>query len=160
MKKTILAFCLLLLGVLACGSSNTGVAIPTAEGSSATSAPPQQQTFAVGDLVQVQDHTIMLNSATIDSTSLMKASFSLENKGTETLTVSSLLSFEVKDNEGSKLEQDYMSCGRSSFDGSVLPGDKLTWTWSNGTWRLCNPISKMPIRAPVRWAIGIYSAWL
>lgn len=125
MKKTILAFCILLLGVLACGSSNTGVAVPTAADSSATSAPPQQQTFAVGDLVQVQDHTIMLNSATIDSTSLMKASFSLENKGTETLTVSSLLSFEVKDNEGSKLEQDYMSCGRSSFDGSVLPGDKL-----------------------------------
>ena len=125
MKKTILAFCILLLGVLACGSSNTGVAIPTAEGSSATSAPPQQTTFAIGELVQVQDHTIMLNSATIDSTSLMKVNFSLENKGTETLTVSSLLSFEVKDNEGSKLESDYMSCGSSTFDGSVLPGDKL-----------------------------------
>ena len=124
MKKTALAFCILLLGVLACGSSNTGVAVPTAAGNSATSAPPQQTTFAVGELVQVQDHTILLNSANIDSTGLLKANFSLENKGAETLNMSSLLSLEAKDNEGTKLEGEYISCG-TSFDGSVLPGDKL-----------------------------------
>jgi hypothetical protein len=134
MKHSIaIAFSLLVLAALACGSStdNTGVSVPTskpaAAGSTAVAStpvpPPTQKTFAVGELVQVKDHTIMLNSAAIDSTGLLKANFSLENKGTESLAVSSLMSFEAKDNDGSKLEQDY-TCG-SSFDGSVLAGDKL-----------------------------------
>jgi D-alanyl-D-alanine carboxypeptidase len=89
-----------------------------------TSAPAQATTYNVGDVVQVKDQTIVMNSAEI-SNGILKANFTVENTGATNLTVSSVLSFTVKDNDGTKLEQDIFDCGGSGLDGDVLVGDKL-----------------------------------
>ncbi len=46
---------------LACGSSNTGVQVGTAGPGAATSAPAQVQTYHPGDIVQINQQTIVLN---------------------------------------------------------------------------------------------------
>ena len=129
----LVALVMLGLAMLACGSDNTGTKVgTTSPGSSTPSA--KVQTYAVGDVVQAQDHTIVLNTANIQG-SILKANFTIENKGSKDLNVSSLLSFTAKDSEGSKLEMEIMDCGPSSLDGTVLPGDKLKGTvcWSGAT---------------------------
>ena len=90
---------------------------------SATAAPVQVQLYKVSDVVQVKDHTITLNSATIQA-DILKANFTIENKGKDEIAVSSLLSFDAKDTEGTKLESSIFDCG-SSLDGKILAGDKL-----------------------------------
>jgi hypothetical protein len=125
----------LVLAALACGTSNTGSAVSTAApgAQAATSAPAQVQTYNVGDVVAVQDHTITLNSATIQGGKLT-ANFTIENKGTADLDVSSMLSFSAKDNDGTKLEADY-TC--ADLNGKILAGDKLKgnicWTVTTAT---------------------------
>jgi len=122
----------LIIATLACGSSNTGEKVGEG-GTSPTSAPPKVEVYKVGDIIQMEDHTIVLNSAIFQGSTL-KTNFSLKNTGAEEIAVSSLMSFEAKDSEGTKLEQDIFDCG-SSFDGTVLPGDKLKGNicWSGAT---------------------------
>ncbi len=119
-----IAIAVLGLSSLACGSSssNEGTLIGT-QAPVATSAPPQVKIYNVGDVIQAKDHTIVLNSAEITGDKL-KANFTIENKGSSDLGVSSMLSFSAKDSEGTKLEPDIFDCG-SSLDGKILPGDKL-----------------------------------
>jgi hypothetical protein len=122
----------LVLSTLACGSSSTGSKVGET-GSQSTTAPAQVQTFKVGDLVAVGQHTIVLNSATVNG-NVLKANFTIENKGTDDMAVSSLLSFTAKDSEGTKLETSIMDCG-SDLGGKVLPGDKTKGDvcWSGAT---------------------------
>jgi hypothetical protein len=124
----ILALAVLALASLACGSSNTGAkigtSIPSAAPEGTPSTAPKVETYKPGDIVQIADHTIILNTAAVQAGQL-KASFTIENKGAEDLAVSSLLSFTAKDSEGSKLELAFMDCGASSLDGKILPADKL-----------------------------------
>jgi len=87
-----------------------------------TPTQPAITTYALGDIVQLQDHTISLNAFEITN-NILKANFTIENLGTEPLAISSILSFDIKDGEGTKMEQDIFNCG-SAVDGSVLPGDK------------------------------------
>lgn len=130
------AFVALVISVLACGGDNTGEKVDEVD-AGPTSAPPTLQTYGVGDVIQVGDHTIVLNSAGISGDTL-KANFTIENKGAEDITVSSMLSFEAKDSEGTKLDQEIFDCG-SALDGSVLAGDKLKGDicWSGATTPSC-----------------------
>lgn len=97
--------------------------LPAAAEVPAPKAISTTNTFAVGDVVQLPDQTITLNSVEIVN-NLLKANFTVENIGAEDVNVSSLMSFNAKAPDGTKLEQEIFSCG-TSMDGSVLPGDKL-----------------------------------
>ena len=119
------------LFVIACMCSSTPSAQPVVVGQNTTSAPASApttapaKTYAVGDVIQVGNSTITLNSATIDSAGVLHTNFTIENKGTENLAVSSIIGFDVKDSEGQKLEQEIMNCESGGLDGTVIPGDKL-----------------------------------
>lgn len=82
---------------------------------------PAYEVYSVGDVIQVEDHTIVLNSADIQH-AIITANFTVENLGTEEMTISSLLCFSAKGSDGTKLGIDFCSSG---LDGTVLPGDKL-----------------------------------
>jgi hypothetical protein len=118
----LIGLAVLIIVSLACGSSNTGVQVGVTT-TNPTSAPPQVVTHKIGDIIQVGDSTIVMNSAGIQSNKL-SANFTIENKGTSDMNVSSMLSFSAKDSEGTKLTQNIFDCG-TGLDGKVLPGDKL-----------------------------------
>lgn len=130
----ILIVATLVFGSLACGSSsNTGTKIGETGGQqsgsagqepAATKAPAQVQVYKVGDVIELNDHTIVLNSAEVKG-NILHANFTIENKGSSDLAVSSIISFSAKDNEGTKLEQNIMDCGSAMLDGKVLPSDKV-----------------------------------
>ena len=122
-KALLLAVAVLIVLVLACGSDNTGEKVATSAPGAATEAPPKLETYSIGDVIQVEDHTIVLNSVEM-SGGRLKANFTIENKGSEDERVSSLMSFEAKNDEGEKLEQDIFDCS-PDLGGTVLPGDKL-----------------------------------
>jgi hypothetical protein len=83
----------------------------------------KQQTFKAGDIVEVSDHMITLNTLT-NQGGMLKANFTIENNGAEDVNVSSLISFAARNPDGTALSQNLFDCG-SSLDGSVIPGDKL-----------------------------------
>ncbi|MCP4138996.1 MAG: DUF4352 domain-containing protein [Chloroflexi bacterium] len=135
----ILAIGALLLASLACGATNEGTVItPSAqeiekEGAPAeeTEAEPVEQEskpafeiYEVGDLIEIKEHTIRLNSIEYQG-SVLVANFTVENHGSSDMSLSSLMSFSAKKDDGTLLEQEYFDCGTSGLDGSVLPGDKL-----------------------------------
>ncbi len=113
---------ILLIAALACGSDNTGVKVDEQE-SSATEPPVALETFSTGDVIEVEDHTIVLNSVSLTA-DVLKANFTVENIGTSEINVSSLLSFSARDDDGAKLEIEIFDCS-PGLDGSVLVGDKL-----------------------------------
>jgi Uri superfamily endonuclease len=142
-----IAFIVLLLASLACGSSNQGTVITPAaqENVQEESSPAGESTieeaedeepvvekdtqpaidvYQVGDLVEIKEHTIRLNSVEYQG-SMLVANITIENHGSSDLIVSSMLSFSAKKDDGTKLDQEYFDCGSSGLDGSVLPGDKL-----------------------------------
>jgi len=119
-----MALALLVIVTLACGSSNQGKKVAETGGKEETAAPPKVEIYKVGDVVQVNDHTIVLNSVDAQS-GILKANFTIDNKGSSDLNVSSLLAFSAKGDDGSKLELEIMNCGSSRLDGKVLPSDKL-----------------------------------
>jgi len=115
---------------LACGSSNSGskvgeVAQPiqAEDTKDDESSSTKFSTYSVGDVVAVEDQTIVLNSFSINGNKL-QANFTIENMGDKDLNISSLLSFSARDSEGTELEIDIMSCG-GKLDGGILPGDKM-----------------------------------
>lgn len=79
--------------------------------------------FAVGDVVQVKEHTIVLNALTWKG-DVLQANFTIENQGNAEVLVSSMASFYARARDGSTLEQNIFDCG-NALDGKVLPGDKL-----------------------------------
>jgi hypothetical protein len=134
MKRITLFLVLLVLAALACGSpDNSGVtavprdtAVPAEEGEVEAPEPTAAiETFGVGETVEVGDHIVTMNSLDVTGNKIT-ANFTIENKGSTDLNISSILSFEARDANGSGLEQDIFDCGTSSMDGSILPGDKLT----------------------------------
>jgi hypothetical protein len=137
-----LAILVLLLASLACGDSNEGTVVTPAaqeveptQVSATDEAEPEEpeqeeeskpdfEVFEVGDLIEVQEHTVRLNSVEYQGTMLV-ANFTFENHSSSDLNVSSMLSFSAKKGDGTLLEQEIFDCGTSGLDGSVLPGDKL-----------------------------------
>jgi hypothetical protein len=82
------------------------------------------KTYKVGEVVEVNNHKITLNSAAV-ANNILKANFTIENNGTEDMAVSSMLSFSAKSSDGTKLDQEIMSCSSAQVDGKVLPNDKV-----------------------------------
>lgn len=134
LNHVILAIAVLLIASLACSSSNEGTVItPVVQENEQVTVPetesekesqPAFEVFDVGDLIEVKEHTIRLNSVEYQG-SLLVANFTLENQGSSDLNVSSILSFSAKREDGTLLDQEYFDCGTSGLDGSVLPSDKL-----------------------------------
>lgn len=125
-SRLLMVLVVLVAVALACAGSddgNSGEVVGNAT-QVPTSPPAQAQTHAVGEIIQVQDHMIVLNSYEFQD-NLLKANFTIENRGSEEITISSLLSFSARDNQGTQLEIEIFDCGTSSLDGSVLPGDLL-----------------------------------
>lgn len=135
---TCVAILILALAALACGSSQGGTKVEE-KGTSPTATAVTVQTYKIGDVIQVKDHTITLNSVDF-SGNVLKANFTVENKGSSDLAVSSAMSFNAKDTEGTKLEQEIFECS-PLLDGKVLPGDKskgnICWKGAvNGPFRI------------------------
>lgn len=105
--------------IAAGGSMSVDVPIASGEEAAGTSV----ETFNIGDVVQLEDHTIVLNSAEITN-NILKANFTVQNQGTDEIIISSMLSFSAKAPDGTKLEQEIFDCP-SPIDGSVLAGDLL-----------------------------------
>jgi hypothetical protein len=80
-------------------------------------------TYAAGDIVKINDSSIVLNTAEIKN-NLLKANFTITNGGSENVNISSLISFDAKAPDGTVLEQEYFDCG-TALDGTIIPGDKL-----------------------------------
>ena len=119
-----LSLLVLVLGISACGTSNTGQKV-----ADSTSVPPASATqvitqiYKIGDVIAVNDHQFTMTGATY-SNGILRANFLVENKGTKDVNLSSLLSFSAKDDSGTKLDQALLDCG-NSLDGKVVAGDKL-----------------------------------
>jgi len=131
MKRTPIYIAFFVLFALAClCSSQSPSATPQKVGDNTTvpnaaSTAPAIQVYKIGDVIQVGASTVALNSASIDASNILHANFTIENKGSKELNVSSILLFEAKGNDGTKLEQEIIDCESGSLDGTVLPGDKL-----------------------------------
>jgi hypothetical protein len=126
--QVLLPIAVIMLVTIACGTSaNTGQKVgeveTVTESAAAVEATPSKSVFTVGDIVGLNDHTIAVNSVEY-TTGLVKVNLTVENTGTSDLTVSSIMSFSAKSDDGTKLESEIFDCG-TSLDGSVLPGDKL-----------------------------------
>lgn len=124
-SRLLVAMTALIISALACAESdggNSGEVVGSAT-QAPMGAPAQSQIHTVGEIIQVQDHTIVLNSYEYQG-DLLKANFTIQNNGSEEITVSSLLSFSARDSQGTRLELEIFDCG-DSLDGSVLPGDLL-----------------------------------
>jgi hypothetical protein len=120
--KTLLASSLVLLAVLACGQSNSGVQVGQQPAS--TSVPPTTVIYHVGDVIQLSGHTIVLNSARITG-GIVETNFTVENTGSQDVNVSSVVNFNARLPDGTNLEQELFNCPAGHLDGKVLPGDKL-----------------------------------
>lgn len=132
----LIAFVVLFVSSLACGSpdvtpsviSTSPATAPAVVISSFTPEPLPSPTakptsYNIGDVIQLSDRTIVLNSTVIEN-NILKANFTVENTGIESISNSSIASFSVKDADGVKMEQEFFDCG-TSFDGNVIVGDKL-----------------------------------
>lgn len=113
-----------------CGQSNS---VKTSQSQPATNVQPQTAltpasaksgSHTVGEVVQGDGFTVVLNDAQFTG-SILKANFTIENKGTKEMHLSELLNFEAKNGEGSKLKQEIIGCSSSKASGAVLPSDKL-----------------------------------
>lgn len=127
MKRLLIAVLVLVLAALACnGGDSSGEKVGEVQSVDITEQekkPPQVEKFHVGDIIKVEDHTIILNSTEF-SGNMFIANFTVENFGSEELTVSSFLRFTARDGEGTRLDQAIFDCP-TALDGTVHPGDKI-----------------------------------
>jgi hypothetical protein len=111
MRKLLLVVAVLVLAALACIG-----------GDSSEENKPQLKKSHIGDIIQVEDSTIILNSTEFSNDTLT-ANITIENGGSEELFVSGLLHFDAIDGEGTKLvHRDYCP---TPFVERVQPGDKF-----------------------------------
>ena len=118
----LLAILALVLASLACGGDNTGEKVGEA-GEEPASAPPKVETYNVGDIVKTSDQTIVLNNYEFQGNRII-ANFTIENLGTDDATISTMLDFTARDQDGSDLELDIFDCS-PDLGGTLLPGDKM-----------------------------------
>lgn len=116
--KRFLLCCVLLGAFFQCCPSNVGQKVGVKEPEEAATP----TIYKVGDVVQVKDHTITLNSADA-SGGVLTANFTVENVGNKEIIMSSLMDFSARGPDGSKLG--IAICDGPQLDGKVLPGDKL-----------------------------------
>ena len=127
MPKALLACALLLAASLACGSSNAAVLIGTQTPNplaAPTSASLPSTIYRVGEMIQFSGHTIVMNQAQL-SGGVLQTNITVENTGSQDVNVSSILQFDARLLDGTKLVQELFNCPAGRMDGKVLPGDKL-----------------------------------
>lgn len=105
------------------GSGTVVWDIPQAASSQVLLNADELKSFAVGDVVEINDHTISLVEVSIVNERLT-ATFLIENMGSSELNISSILSFDTKDLNGASLEMDIFDCS-PGLDGTLVVGDKL-----------------------------------
>lgn len=101
--------------------------------------------FNVGEIAKVNNTKMVINSVTKiykecsfewegkcesytepENDYFLLVDLTVENIGSETLSISSLMSFDLKDNNGEKGSLSFMlDAVKSSLDGDVMAGDKL-----------------------------------
>ena len=112
---------ILLAATLACGETTAGQKV--GESVSATSAPLKAPVYRAGDVINIDDYTVTLNSARITGSKLV-ANFTVDNtSGSKEVDISSWWGWTAKDTDGNKLKQTL--CDNPGLDGKVLVGDKL-----------------------------------
>lgn len=97
-----------------------------------------QRTYNVGDIIQIGTITITVNGISNPAgdqfnkpnagNKFLIVDLTIENKGTNAVSVSTLLQMSVKDQSGQKYDVDFsasMASGGSSPDGEIAPGEKL-----------------------------------
>lgn len=101
--------------------------------------------FNVGEIAKVNNTKMVINSVTKiykecsfewegkcesytepENDYFLLVDLTVENIGSETLSISSLMSFDLKDNNGEKGSLSFMlDAVKSSLDGDIMAGDKL-----------------------------------
>jgi len=127
----------------AASPSSAAPAASTAAKPSASSAAPAAApkpsgptTFKVGDVIKDGDLQVTVTKvqAPFQSTNefekpangqYLVASVSMENTGAKPATVSSMLSFELRDTDGQTYNETIVSSAPKPPDGTIAPGDKL-----------------------------------
>jgi len=79
--------------------------------------------YKVGDVIPVGQTTITLESYTFEADTI-NAIFVIENKSAQEINISSILYFDARNGDGTNLNMD-LFCDGGSFDGVVLPNDRL-----------------------------------
>lgn len=105
------------------GSGTVAWDVPQAATSDVSIETDDLISFAISDVVEINNQTISLVEVTIVNGRLT-ATFLIENTGTSELNISSLLSFDAKDSNGASLEMDIFDCS-PGLDGTIVAGDKL-----------------------------------
>lgn len=131
MKKylPLLAFIVILGGLLACGSDN-----PAASAVTPSSSTPSNQHFKVGETVKVGDWEITVTKAEpnngteffkpADGNQFLNISASLHNLSSKEQSVSSIIFFDLKDADGNKAKS-ALTSSDPVLGGKVEAGGKL-----------------------------------
>jgi hypothetical protein len=98
----------------------------------------EQETFAIGDVIQIGDSTLTVNSADeVPGSTYNKpdtgnkfivVDLTIQNNSSDSAAISSLLQMSLKDSTGQKYEVDLMAqvaSGGTSPDGELAPGEKV-----------------------------------
>ncbi|MCL2526018.1 MAG: DUF4352 domain-containing protein [Coriobacteriia bacterium] len=94
------------------------------------------QTFQIGDTVELKDFRVTVNSVRTDMGSDMMepdagneyfyVDVTIENISDSEQTVSSVMMFSVRDQQGVTMDQAIFADTKGSLDGTVLPGKMMT----------------------------------
>lgn len=109
----LLVLALFTLVVTTCGEDNTRAGTVTLVG-----------VHGIGDIVPVEGHVIVLDEIELHG-DVLRANFTIRNRGDEDLPVSSILSFSAEESGGDDLTLQIFDCGDSSLDETIPPGGEL-----------------------------------
>lgn len=97
-----------------------------------------QQTYNVGDVIQIGTVTLTVNGVSNPAgdqfnkpnagNKFLIVDLTIENKGASAISISTLLQMSLKDPSGQKYNDDFsasMASGGGSPDGEIVPGEKL-----------------------------------
>ena len=114
------------------------VGIPIEPPPPAQTTPIALQTYNIGDVIQIGSLILTVNGVTnppgdqfnqpSTGKKFVVVDLTIENKGTTSISVSSLLQMSLKDSTGQKYDVDLMASvasGGSTPDGEIVVGDKL-----------------------------------
>lgn len=114
--------------------------VPTEDKTEETAKEPAKSVYGVGEIVDVDGVKVTVNSAeTVDQVDDMVNTadrldegkkyevidITIDNQSDEPVKVSSMISFELKDQDGRKADYK-LPLGDGQLDGEVDPGDKLS----------------------------------
>lgn len=110
----------------------------TVEPPSQLAGEQEQETFAIGDVVEIGEMTLTVNEVTYPAgdefnepepgNKFVVVDVTLENKSAEAKSISSMLQMYLKDDTGQKYDLDLMAStasGGTTPDGEIAPGEKL-----------------------------------